>query len=310
MDERFVKPRLVFSRCFYERTRYDGGEIKDEIIERLKPFVEAILVCPEVEIGLPIPRPKVHIVLERHTSEKRLIQEGTGIDLTERMRNFCKAYLENLPKVDGFILKAKSPSCGLGQAKYYREGRIAGKTYGFFAEEVRKLYPYHPAIDEGRLKDRDLREHFLTQIFSLAELRHLIANPSSKGLVEFHTKHKYLLLAISQRELQNLGRLVASGTISFEEKLKQYEKGFRVALSKRGTRKRHYNALLHIIGHFSKRLNRGEKIYLHHVLEKFKKGVLPLWFVREMLKTYALRFELDYLLKQSYLYPFPEELAF
>ncbi len=310
MDERFVKPRLVFSRCFYERTRYDGGEIKDEIIERLKPYVEAILVCPEVEIGLPIPRPKVHIILEKEASSKRLVQEGTGLDLTERLVAFCKAYLEKLPRVDGFILKAKSPSCGLGQAKFYREGKIAGKTYGFFAEEVRKLYPYHPAVDEGRLKDRELREHFFTQVFALAELRHLIANPSPKGLVDFHTKHKYLLLAISQRDLQNLGRLVALRTISFEEKLSQYEKAFRVTLSKRGTRKTHYNALLHMIGYFSKNLNRGEKLYLHHLLEKFKKGVLPLWFVRELIKTYALRFELEYLLNQSYLYPFPEELTF
>ena len=308
MDERFFKPKLVFSRCFYERTRYDGGEIKDEIIERLKPFVEPILVCPEVEIGLPIPRPRVHIIQE--TGSKRLVQGGTGLDLTERMRTFCKAFLENLLQVDGFILKAKSPSCGLGQAKFYCEGKMAGKTYGFFAEEVKRLYPYHPAIDEGRLKDRDLREHFLTQVFALAELRHLIANPSPKGLVEFHTKHKFLLLAISQKGLQDLGRLVALGDISFEEKLRQYEVAFRSALSKRGTRKTHYNTLLHMIGYFSKNLNRRERLYLHHVLEKFRRGVTPLWFVRELIKTYALRFELEYLLKQSYLYPFPEELDF
>ncbi len=303
----FPRPRLVISRCFYERSRYDGGEIKDPWVERLKPWIEPLLVCPEVGLGLSVPRPKIVVLLK--DGQKRFFQESTGLDLTEAIQQFSKDFLQGLSEVDGFLLKAKSPSCGLSSARLYVEGRVQGRTDGFFAEAVKKYFTIYPLIDEGKLRDVDWRDNFFTQIFALAELRLFLKNPSVRGLIEFHTRHKYLLLSRSPKFLNELGNVVAKDGRDLNLRFLEYERLFRLCLSKRPNRRTYYNVWLHLYGHLKQRLKRTEKFHFRNLLKKFKEGEISQKFLREIFKIYALRFEINYLLKQSYLFPYPEELS-
>ncbi|WP_457638710.1 DUF523 domain-containing protein [Persephonella sp.] len=161
------RPVVVVSSCLTGcRVRYDGQTVEEPFVEKLLKYLCFIPVCPEVEIGLGVPRKKVFLV--RENNSYRLIQEETEKDLTERMERFSVKFLSGLPEVDGFILKASSPSCGVTGAKTYknknRTGYI-GRRKGIFARQVLHFYKNYPVADEKLLKDRDFRFLFLNRLF-------------------------------------------------------------------------------------------------------------------------------------------------
>jgi len=301
-----LKPKIVLSRCFLSPVRYNGGIVNDELIEKLKPFIDYIDYCPEVDIGLGVPRARIIITLDGE--QKKLIQPETGRDLTDIMINYINKVINEIKEIDGFILKSKSPSCGVASAKLYKNNSILGKTDGFFAGSIKKSFPYLPVEDEGRLRDEEIRKHFLIRIFAFSEFRALKSDPSLKGLVEFHSKYKYLLMTYSQKNLKELGKIVADGKMSLEEKLSQYSKIFYQAFIKKPSVKRHFNTLLHLIGHVSKKLTPKEKKHLINLIEKYSKGLVEIRVILELLRSLSFRFENDYILIQKYLDPYPEEL--
>ena len=178
------RPRVVFSACLAgENVRYDGKPVKDSFAEALRDHVEVIGVCPETGIGLGVPRDR--IVLFKEGDEPELAQPSTGLVLTERMRRFSARFLRSLSGIDGFLLKSKSPSCGLSRVRIYgdpRARRFRGLGRGIFALEVLRNFPHLPAEDEGRLTNGERRLRFLLLIFALALLR------SSPDTADFHRR--------------------------------------------------------------------------------------------------------------------------
>jgi uncharacterized protein YbbK (DUF523 family) len=159
----FPKPTIVISKCIgFDPCRYNGGIVQDKFVARLKPHIEVISVCPEVEIGLGIPRAPVRIICSG--DELKLIQPSSGLDLSESMRGFTSGFLDTLEKVDGFILKNRSPSCGFTDVKFYsgpERGPAIGRTAGLFGGAVLQKFGDLAVEDEGRLKNLSIREHFL-----------------------------------------------------------------------------------------------------------------------------------------------------
>ncbi|WP_457642522.1 DUF523 domain-containing protein [Persephonella sp.] len=164
------KPILVLSRCFNgEPVRYDGSSAYDPFVEKLKRYVHIIPVCPEIEIGLGVPRERIFLV---KNDGYRIYQRRK--DLTELMKNFIEHFFSSIGEVDGFFLKAKSPSCGFSGTKTYRDpdGKIyIGRRKGLFAMEIRKRYSFYPAEDELRIKDFYIRYSFLTRLFLFSQFR-------------------------------------------------------------------------------------------------------------------------------------------
>lgn len=306
VDATFERPRLLLSACFNESTRYDGGKINDQTVERIKKFVEPIYFCPEVALGLGVPRSR--IVIQRIGNKRLLIQPDTGRDLTEEMKALLKRFFDQLEDIDGAILKSKSPSCGVSSAKEFEGDRFLRKTDGFFAEAFKNFRPLLPLEDEGRLKDRSIYYHFLTRIFALADLREFLKKPDPQGLVKFHTRYKFILLTSHQELMRELGALVASGTIPFDEKLRIYREKFSLALSHKPSRARHANTLYHIAGFFTKKITQRERNHLLQLIERFRNGRVELRLPLELLRSLAFRFNEEYLLNQRYLQPFPEDL--
>ncbi len=280
--------------------------MEDGFVERLKKYVDYELVCPEMEIGLGVPRPKIIIVKEN--DKKRLYQSETERDLTSNIKEFIADFIKRVSNIDGFLLKSKSPSCGITSANYYQDNKIVGRTDGFFAEGIKNSFPELPAEHEGRLKNPELREHFLIRIFSYAEFRRLKEFPDAGKLVKFHNRYKYLLMTYNQKNLKELGRIVADGKMGLRDKLKEYRNLFYGAFVRKPSRSRHYNTILHIYGYFSKELNEKEKRHFLNLLEKYRNLTVELTTILEMLKNFAYRFDNTYLLSQKYLNPFPEEL--
>jgi len=166
-----TKPIIVVSECLgFSACRYDGGRSESRLVQELSPFVEFITVCPEVAIGLGTPRPPIWMV--EQNGQQRLIQPETDRDLTEKMEQFAEKFLNDLSLVDGFILKSRSPSCGINDCKLLdspdnTEAPI-GKTRGCFAACVQDKFKDLPIESEASLKDDEIRQRFLQKVFARA----------------------------------------------------------------------------------------------------------------------------------------------
>lgn len=307
-----VKPRVVFSRCLgFDHCRYNGNIIQEPAVEHLKPFVEVETVCPEVEIGLGIPRDPIRLVGD--PGNPRLLQPTTGLDVTDKMRSFATDRLGALEAPDGFILKFGSPSCGPREVKCYvneKKGAASTKTHGMFGGAVVERFPDSVVEDEGRLKNFDIRQHFLTRLFTQARFQALRETPSMKGLVAFHSEHKLLLMAYNQTKLRSLGRVVANPEKQpLDLLLAAYAEGLRDALVRAPRRVSAINVLMHALGYVSDSLSSVEKAFFLDSLEQYRNGHVPLSVPTNLMRSWIIRFDVSYLADQVYFEPYPQGLV-
>ncbi|RXA16804.1 DUF523 and DUF1722 domain-containing protein [Methanosarcina sp. MSH10X1] len=308
----FVRPKVVVSRCLeFDRCRYNGDVISSPIVANLVEYVDFLPVCPEVEIGLGVPRNPIRIILEN--GKQRLVQSASGRDLTEVMEAFCTDFLNSAGDIDGFILKYRSPSCGIKDVKVYstaalRSGAI-GKTSGFFGGIVLRRFPYLAIEDEGRLRNSRIKEHFMTKLFVLAAFRKIKSEGRMRDLIAFHTENKYLLMAYSQAELRQLGNIVANKEgRTFQELIFDYEQHLYNALSKPPKYTANINVLMHAFGYFSEKLSAQEKALFFDLIQKYRDGKTSLCPAINTIRAWAVRFGDQYLMDQSFFEPYPEGL--
>lgn len=307
----YSKPVIVVSKCLgFSACRYNGVTIYDEFVNMLKKYADFRPICPEVEIGLGVPRNPVRVVSINNSL--RLIQPSTNIDLTETMNNFAYSFLNSIDEIDGFILKSRSPSCGIKDVKIYpskENSMVIGKGSGFFGLAVIDRFPNLPVEDEGRLTNFRIREHFLTKIFTFAKFREIKSSKSMKQLVKFHSESKMLLMSYNQKEMRMLGRIVAN----FEKKsidvlIKEYEEHLLSAFKQIPKYTSNINVLMHGLGYFSDNLSHEEKAFFLDILEKYRLGKVPLSVPLSILRSYIVRFKQEYLIQQNFFRPYPEEL--
>ncbi|MEN3185028.1 MAG: DUF523 and DUF1722 domain-containing protein [Atribacterota bacterium] len=303
-----MKPKIVVSRCLgFDHCRYDGSIIPSQIVERLREAVEYIPVCPELAIGLSVPRQPVRIVSV--DGERRLIQDKSGEDLTLKMSAFIESFFEGID-VQGFILKAKSPSCGVRDVKIYTsQGTVFARGSGFFAQEALTRYPHLPVETEKRLENVAIYEHFLQKTFTLHEFSQVKESQSMRRLVNFHTRYKLFLLAHHQRETQQMGKIVANPEQKdFATVIREYEIHLHQALKRAMNRKLTINVLHHVLGYFKDRLTSREKQLFLRLLEQFRQGTVPLAALTGIAQSWTVRFEEEYLTKQAFFNSYPENL--
>src|SRR5436190_16987525 len=161
----FARPRVVISRCIdFDSCRYNGQVIRASLREELEPFMDLHPICPELEMGLGVPRDPVRLV--RRVKELRMVQPATGRDLTEVMHAFAERFLSSLDDVDGFILKSRSPSCAVDD---YESGP------GLFTAHVLERFPDAAIVDEARLRNLAARDRFIAEVSALAASRQGLA---------------------------------------------------------------------------------------------------------------------------------------
>lgn len=306
-----MKPVVVLSKCLeFAPCRYNGAMISDRFVKRLEPHVTFLPICPEVEIGLGVPRDPVRLVSQ--DGELRLLQPATGKDLSEKMRRFSNRFLASLDEVDGFILKNRSPSCGIGDVKFYSKIDTEipiGKRAGFFAGEVLNHFSGLAIEEEGRLNRPKVRDHFLTKLFTLARFREAKKTNRLEALVRFHAVHKLLLMAYNQKIMRLLGRIIGNPEKRTAADLfNEYAPHLRLALSRPPRSASNINVLMHALGYFSDDLSKKEKTLFLRSLESDRKGYLPRSAASSILKGWAVRFEHPDLESQIFFEPYPESL--
>ena len=304
----FPRPRVGISRCIeHDHCRYNGDIIGSEFVRRLKDHADMVTACPEADIGLGIPRDPIRIVLRG--DDRRLVQPSTGRDVTVTMDDFTGHFLDHLGTVDGFILKSRSPSCGAVDVRVYNsQGAVLpGRTAGMFGAKVLERLEGIPVEDEARLRNIKLGEHFLTRAFAIRSFRELGEGSSIYDLVAFHSRNKLLLMQYSQVELRYLGNVVAnrSGT-DLPALLTEYRDHFCRALSRPPRCTSPINVLMHAFGYVSDRLRREERELFLQNLEMYREARIPLSVCLGLMRSYIVRFEIEYLAAQTFFEPFPQ----
>lgn len=307
-----TRPVVLVSKCLgFDRCRYNGVTIPCPFVESLKPHVEFITVCPEVAIGLGVPRDPIRIV--RLRGKDRLIQPSTTRDVTVPMEKFSREFLDRLPLIDGALLKSRSPSCGIKDVKIFphlaRVGSI-GTGAGFFGRAVRARFPELPVEDEGRILNFRIREHFLIALFAWARFDDARAAQTMSALVDFHSRHKLLLMAYHQSSLRLLGRIVANHErMPAREVFARYRVVLETALSKPPRSSSNVNVIMHALGYFSKQVTPRERRYLLDMLDHYREGKLPLSAIVGVVNAWIVRFNEAYLASQAYFSPYPGDLV-
>lgn len=307
-----LKPTIVVSRCLgFDHCRYNGEMKPDEFVKRLGDYVNYLTVCPEVDIGLPIPRETIRLVSEK--DEIRLFQPSTARDLTENMTSFTNSFLASLPEIEGFILKSRSPSCGTKDVKIYlgKEKAVGSiKGAGLFGKAVTERFFATAIEEEGRLTNFKIREHFLTKLFTFFTLRQIEKSNSLAELVKFQSNNKYLLMAYNQKEQKLLGRIVSNHeNKNFETIIQEYREHLALAFARAPRCTSIINALQHIFGYFSEKLSPKERVFFLETLENYRENKVPLSVLVHLLKGYAIEYNESYILQQTILAPYPEELV-
>jgi uncharacterized protein YbgA (DUF1722 family)/uncharacterized protein YbbK (DUF523 family) len=306
-----IQPVIIVSKCLgFENCRYDGQIISSPFVENLKKFVQFKPVCPEMEIGLGVPRNPINIVLKN--GQSRLFQPATGRDVTDLMHTFIRQYMKAIGPVDGFILKNRSPSCGIRDVKIFtgfHQPVPAKKGSGFFGSAVLESYPNMPIEDEGRLINFKIREHFLTKLFTFFRFQKAKTNNKMNALIQFHTDHKLLLLAYNQSRYRVCGRIVANHKRTLiENVLEQYEQELKLIFRKIPRYSSIINTLLHMFGGISRHLSKQERQFFLKSIEAYQEGRIPLSTLNHLIHAYVIRFNNTYLLNQVFLNPYPKEL--
>jgi uncharacterized protein YbgA (DUF1722 family)/uncharacterized protein YbbK (DUF523 family) len=309
-NDEMVRPPVGISTCLLgERVRYDGGHKRDRFLtDTVGPFVEWVPVCPEVECGLPTPRESMH--LEGDPDSPRLVTTRTHVDHTDRMLRWAEQKLDELKGMDlcGFIFKTNSPSSGMRSIRVYDANGVPRKVgVGLFARAFMSRFPLLPVEDEGRLHDPGLRENFIERLFALKRYRD--AERSVGGLVDFHTRHKMQLMAHSQKQLEEMGRLVARAReVPPEELFPAYEERLMTALMHKATPRTNANVLMHMLGFFKDELSADEKAEMLEIIRQYSDGLVPLIVPVTVMNHYARKYDQAYLRQQTFLHPHPVEL--
>jgi uncharacterized protein YbgA (DUF1722 family)/uncharacterized protein YbbK (DUF523 family) len=308
------KIRIGISACLLGRkVRYDGQHKLDSYITGLlSNWFEYVPVCPELEAGFGVPREPMH--LEGDAANPSLITTRSRKDLTGQLQALCSKRVLQLEgeELYGFILKSRSPSCGMERVKVYSSdhGMPVNKGVGLFARAFIESFPFLPVEEEGRLNDAALRVNFFDRVFTLKRWREMLAQePTRGGLVRFHEQHKYLLMAHSIPIYRELGRIVADMKGRKIEQLhRDYHSRMMQALRCRATVKKHVNVLQHMAGYFKQQLDSDEKAELQEVIESYHAGYVPLIVPMTIINHYVRKYHEPYLERQYYLNPHPVEL--
>ncbi|WP_242343338.1 YbgA family protein [Anaeromyxobacter terrae] len=306
--------RIGVSSCLIGRkVRYDGQHKRDAfLVDVLGDFVEWVPVCPELEVGMGVPREPIRLV--GAAGAPRLVAERSGTDHTAAMRRYAEARVAELERLDlaGYVTKKDSPSCGMERVRVYAEagGPPRRDGVGAFARVLLERLPLLPVEEEGRLNDPALRESFIERIFAFVRWKAAISAGMRRGeLVAFHTAHKLALLAHSPAAYRRLGALVAGQKKGPQAAIVEaYGRAFMEALRVPATRGRHVNVLQHVLGYFREALPPDDRKELEGVVHDYARGLVPLVVPQTLIRHHVRRQGVAYLAGQTYLDPDPKEL--
>ena len=309
-----AKPKIAISACLMgAEVRFNGGHKESRLCSRtLTEYFDFVPVCPEVAIGLGIPRQPIRLVGDAERPEA-IGTVHPELNVTRPLADYARKMATELDDICGYIFMQKSPSCGLDRVKVYHPNGspVDGGGRGIYAQAFCALHPDLPVEEDGRLNDPVLRENFLTRVFAYSAWQQLLqAGLTRRGLTEFHSRYKYLLMAHNPVQYKTLGNLLGNmGQIDPKELGPRYFSELMAALKKCATRRTHTNVMQHISGYLKQVISAEDKQEVQHVIGQYRHGIVPLVVPLTLLKPHFRQHPDPYIAQQVYLQPHPENLS-
>lgn len=303
--------KIGISACLLgQKVRFDGSNKPSNFcINELSKHMSFESYCPEVAIGLNIPRPTIRLINKKeiiHVAQK----DGSG-DVTEALTDYGKQIATKTKHLSGYIFCSKSPSCGMERVKVYSEqGHLVNNDgVGAFAKQIMDSNPLLPCEESGRLNDMRIRENFIARVYAYKHWQMLIESGLTlHKLTSFHSRYKYTVMSHNLVLYKELGQLLANTELALQEKADRYIHGLMKALKIKATRKNHVNTLSHIQGYFTEHLISDQRQELCEQIEQYRLGLVPLMVPLTLINHYLRLYPKPYLSQQSYLAPYPKDL--
>jgi uncharacterized protein YbgA (DUF1722 family)/uncharacterized protein YbbK (DUF523 family) len=267
--------------------------------------------CPEMGIGMGVPRDPIHLVGTEH-QVRALDVETHSHDYTDKLAAYAHTVLELAPELCAYILVKGSPSCGYERVKRFTEKghKVAADQLGIFAAALGRADPLLPLEDDGRLNDPGLRESFVTRAYTYHEWKQITAEGlTAHRLVQFYSRYKYLVMAHHVPAYKSLGRMLADAGKREPEKLgAEFIEMLMDALKRRATRRSHSNVLYHLAGYLKRKVEGEERQRLAALIEQYRTGIVPLVVPVTMLRHHFANHPNAYIDQQVFMAPYPDEL--
>ncbi len=300
------KIKVGVSSCLLgEKVRWDGDHKRNRTVKnQLGRIFEWVPTCPEVEIGMGIPREAVRLM--GNVRSPRMVGTESATDWTARMTRYARKRLRELAKlgVCGYIFKSRSPSCGVARIPVTaKNGKTATQGRGLFADLFMRQFSHIPVEDEDRLQDARVRELFITRVFAYHRLAQLLSDRlSQKTLAEFHKAHKYLLMAHSRKHETALAKLIERAHRYSPAQLKtRYTEPFMQAFTFKTTVNKNAAVLNHMFRILKKSLSEAEQHNIVKAIEDYRKKSVPLMKPVTLIKRLARKYKVGSLTGQVYL---------
>lgn len=305
--------KIGISACVLgDKVRFDSGhKISKFVTKELSPYFDFLPVCPEVGSGMTVPRPTIRLV----SNEERIALVETkdpSKDHTDKVVNYSKQRVAELEKeqLRGYIVCAKSPTCGMERVKVYKTQSSEAVGVGLYTKELMESMPWLPVEEDGRLNDPVLKENFITRVYTLDDFYRSMGDAPTRGkIVAFHSRYKLTLMAHHPESYRELGKLVANiKDYDIDEFFALYRVALMQAIKHRASRKNNTNVLMHLQGYFKRDLDKAQKQELRQVIDDYRVGLLPLLAPLTLIKHYLSAHPDAYLEEQAYFTPYPQEL--
>ncbi|WP_158158367.1 DUF523 and DUF1722 domain-containing protein [Pseudomonas sp.] len=309
-----AKPRIGISACLLgAEVRYNGGHKESRLCTHsLSEHFEFVPVCPEVAIGMGIPRQPIRLVGDASQPQALGTVDPT-LNVTAPLAAYGQQMADELQDLSGYIFMHKSPSCGLERVKVYRDNGAPQHEggRGIYAQAFCAAHPDLPVEEDGRLCDAVLRENFMVRVYAYADWQALLAEGLSRGgLMRFHSRYKYQLMANNPMQYKVIGHLLGTmGRGDASEIGPRYFSQLMAALKRCATRGTHSNVLQHLSGYLKQSLSSADKQEMQHLIEQYREGIVPLVVPLTLLKHHFRLHPDPYVSQQVYLQPHPENLS-
>ncbi len=303
--------KIGISSCLLgENVRFDSGHKKNAYITGvLNDHFTFVPFCPEVEIGLGVPREPIRLVSLEGDIRCKGTKNNT-LDVTDELSHIAQEQRAWHGDLCGYILKRDSPSCGMERVKVYSEGAPERKGVGIYAKQLMENFPCLPVEEEGRLEDAHLRENFIQRVYIYSRWKAMRSERLTVARLQaFHATHKYIFMSHNQVQAKQLGALLVSiNKEDLDTLADTYQNTMMSTLKSIATKKNHVNTLRHIQGYLKKELDSDDKAELNEIIEDYRAGLLPLIVPITLLRHHFRKHPNDYITQSYYMSPHPGEL--
>jgi uncharacterized protein YbgA (DUF1722 family)/uncharacterized protein YbbK (DUF523 family) len=307
------KIKIGISSCLMgEEVRFNGGHKHSSVCtNELGEFFEFKPTCPEVGIGMGVPRKPIRLVGDPN-QPRAVGVDNPDLDFTDKLEDFADKVLPGLDDISGYIFMKGSPSCGVFRVKVYRENGMPNERAGsgIFAKAIMESNPLLPVEEAGRLSDPVLKENFISRVYAYSDWQNLYQSELTKAdLINFHSRYKYTLMSHCQESCVQLGRMLAHTWDDIKELANEYITLFMQTLSRKATRKSNTNVLMHLQGYLKKKLDKKQTESLSQIIEQYRLGIVPIIVPVSLMKGHFHSHPDQYIATQSFLSPYPETLS-